>query len=105
MTTEKDKHIQEVLVRLKLNERNWTVVDYWPTLTNTIGIAQRGLPRRIVCFSYKEDLHTESGYIYHYECEDADGPKISDYMIETVDEVGTIEQLVEALEIHFQLRE
>ncbi|MGK3988334.1 hypothetical protein WME99_35155 [Sorangium sp. So ce136] len=93
---DKDGSVIELVGRLDLQRRGWSIVDHWEADTCAIGIARASEPRRLV---YVSTFDKEYG-MYDYECELASGPAAADYTIAGRGEGVTYDELLEVLARH-----
>jgi hypothetical protein len=94
--TGKDPTINDLLTRLRPQERGWTVVDHWSVDQCAIGIARSDDRRRLV---YVSTFQKADG-LYDFECETPAGPGDTDYVSVRTGQNVDIVQLMSVLEQH-----
>lgn len=100
MSLVKDSSILELLNRIDLDSRNWTVIDYWDADLCAVGIAHKDHPRHLVYIS----TFGEARNHYYYECEEPSGPELTDYSAVDSGENVSCEHLLRVLEHHLSVR-
>jgi hypothetical protein len=98
VTAAKDPAIQELLMKLDLQQRCWIAVDHWEADLCAIGIAAKSQPRRLVYVSvYDKDEGN-----YDYECESPTGNAPGEYIVTARGENVDFERLLRVLEAHLE---
>jgi hypothetical protein len=92
--------IEDLLVRLKLNERGWVVVDHWEADRFATGIASKRDQRRLVYISVFGSKPGE----YSYECEEPSMDPEEVYVATCSGDGIAFEELLRVVEKHLERR-
>jgi hypothetical protein len=98
MNLEKDQGILDLLTKLDVSERGWTIADHWEADLCAVGIALADDPRRLV---YVSTYDMEPGR-YNYECEESNGLTPEDYSTTETGENVDFHTLLAVMQRHLR---
>jgi hypothetical protein len=98
MNLAKDQEILDLLAKLSLSERGWTVADHWEADLCAVGVALAEDPRRLV---YISTYDMEPGR-YNYECEAPNETIPDDYTTTETGENVDFDTLLAVMQRHLR---
>jgi hypothetical protein len=98
MPLAKDQGILDLLTKLDLSERGWTIADHWEADLCAVGVALADDPRRLV---YVSTYDMEPGR-FNYECETSDESIPDDYTTTETGENVDFDTLLAVMQRHLR---